>query len=63
MDSQVHQGLDLEEAITFLLIVLFVHGHGACTQMSFCHEILKIRTPVILEAHNIFLKTSDWCEV
>jgi hypothetical protein len=56
MDSQAHQGSDLEKAIIFLLIIFFVHGHGACTQMSFCPEIGIL---VTLEAHNIFLQTSD----
>ncbi len=44
------------------LIVFFVPGHGANTQMSFCPgipkclEILKIGTPATLEAHNFMCK-------
>jgi hypothetical protein len=35
---KTHHGLDLGEATTFPLIVFYVLGHGACTQMSFCLE-------------------------
>jgi hypothetical protein len=52
---KTHHGLDLGEATTFPLIVYFVFGHRANTQMSFCHgspEIPKIGTLAILEAHN-----------
>ncbi len=33
---KIHHGLDLGEATTFTLIIYFVLGHGANTQMSFC---------------------------
>jgi hypothetical protein len=50
----------LGEATTFPLIVYFVFGHEASTQMSFCWslEIPKIRTSVILGAHNFVCKLS-----
>jgi hypothetical protein len=46
------------------LIILFVLGHGACTQMSFCPEtpklgsleIFKIRTLMTLEPHDLLYK-------
>jgi hypothetical protein len=38
---KTHNGLDLGQTITFLLIVLFVLGHGASTQMSFCPKTPK----------------------
>jgi hypothetical protein len=34
---KTHHNPDLGEAITFCLIVFSMLGHGACTQMSFCH--------------------------
>jgi len=43
MNSQDSPRLNLGEATTFPLIVLFVPGHGACTQMSFFPRILKLR--------------------
>jgi hypothetical protein len=54
-DHKIHHGPNLGEATTFPLIVYFVHGHGANTQMSFCLEspkIPKIGTPTTLAAHN-----------
>ncbi len=33
---QTHHGPDLGEATTFPLIVFYVPGYGASTQMSFC---------------------------
>ncbi len=38
---KTHHGLDLGEATTFPLIVLFVLGHGVNTQMAFCPETPK----------------------
>ncbi len=35
----------LREATTFLLIVFFVHVHGACTQMSFFLKTSKLQIP------------------
>jgi len=43
----IHQGLDLGEITTFPLIVFFVHGHGAYTQMSFC-----LGTPILFLSRN-----------
>jgi hypothetical protein len=53
---KTHHGLDLGEATTFPLIVIFVPGHMAITQMSFCSEIPKIGTLATLEAHNFVWK-------
>jgi hypothetical protein len=39
---ETHHGLDLGEATTFPLIVLFMTGHGAYTQMSFCPRTPKL---------------------
>jgi len=39
---KTHHGLDLGEATTFPLIVLFMTGHGAYTQMSFCPRTPKL---------------------
>jgi hypothetical protein len=33
---KTHHDLDLREAITFPLIIYYVPGHGANTQMAFC---------------------------
>jgi hypothetical protein len=33
---KIYHSLDLGEATTFPLIVFYVLGHGAYTQMSFC---------------------------
>jgi hypothetical protein len=41
--TQTQHNPDLGEVTTFPLIVLFVFGHGACTQMSFCLGTLKLR--------------------
>jgi hypothetical protein len=38
---KTHHGPDLGEAITFPLIIYFVHGHGTSTQMSFCPKTPK----------------------
>jgi hypothetical protein len=55
----IHHNSNLGEPTTFPLIVYFVLGHETNTQMSFCHfEILKIRTHMILEAHNFVCKLS-----
>jgi hypothetical protein len=61
MDSQDSSWLGLGEATTFPLIVFFVLGHKANTQMSFCpetpklkSEILKIEIPTTLEGHNFY---------
>jgi hypothetical protein len=51
-----HHSLDLGEATTFPLLVLFVFGHAAYTLMSFCLEIFEIGTTAILEAHNSFYR-------
>jgi hypothetical protein len=39
---KIHHGPDLGEATTFPLIVFFVFGHGANTQMSFCFRTPKL---------------------
>jgi hypothetical protein len=49
---KTHHNPDLGEATTFPLIVFFMHGHGICTPMSFCPEILEIRILATLEAPN-----------
>ncbi len=41
----IHHDPDLGEATTFPLIVFFVLGNRACTQMSFCHETPKLGVP------------------
>jgi hypothetical protein len=41
---KIHHGLDLGEATTFLLIIFYVHGHMASTQMSFCLRIPKLES-------------------
>jgi hypothetical protein len=43
--NKIHHGLDLGEATTFLLIVFFVSGHKANTQLSFCPKIPKLGVP------------------
>ncbi len=48
---KTHHDPNLGEAITFPLIVFFVLGDGANTQMSFCPDIPKIVTLTTLEAH------------
>jgi len=35
---KTHHNPDLEEAITFPLIIVFVPGHGASTKMSFLSQ-------------------------
>jgi len=58
---KTHHSPDLEEAITFPLIVFSMPGHGAYTQMSFCPGIPKlvvsnffeIRIFTNLEVHNV----------
>jgi len=49
---KTHHGPNLGEATTFPLIVYFVPGHRANTQMTFCLEIPKIGILETLEAHN-----------
>jgi hypothetical protein len=44
---KIHHSPYLGEATTFPLIIFFVLGHKANTQMSFCPE-----TPPSLEAHD-----------
>jgi hypothetical protein len=39
---KTHHDPDLGEASTFPFIVLSVHGHGPCTQMSFCPRTPKL---------------------
>jgi hypothetical protein len=39
---KTHHGLNLGEATTFPLIIFFVHGHEASTQMSFCPKTPKL---------------------
>jgi len=39
---KIHHGPDLGETTTFPLIVFFVLGHKACTQMSFCFGTPKL---------------------
>jgi hypothetical protein len=65
-----HHGSNLGEATTFPLILFFMLGHRACTQMSFCPEtpklgfpkfpeipkILEIGTLTTLEAHSFLCK-------
>ncbi len=60
---KTHHDLELKEATTFSLIILFVSSHRANTQMSFVSklpsgslEILEFETPVTLEAHNFVCK-------
>jgi hypothetical protein len=53
---KTHHDPDLGETTTFPLTVLFVHGHEAKTQMSFCLETPKIGTPTPLEANNFVCK-------
>jgi hypothetical protein len=55
---KINHNMDLGEATTFPLIVFFVPNHMACTQMSFCIEILKIETLMTLKAHNFMCRTS-----
>jgi hypothetical protein len=43
LTHKIHHSLDLGEATTFPLIVIFVLGHGASTQMSFCPKTPKFR--------------------
>jgi hypothetical protein len=60
MDSQNSAWLGLGEATTFPIIIFYVFGHEANTQMSFClktpklgvPKFMKIRTLATLEAHN-----------
>ncbi len=42
---KTHHGSDLGEAITFPLLILFMFGHGANTQMSFCFRTPKSGFP------------------
>ncbi len=42
---KTHHSPDLREATTFPLILFFMPGHGACTQMSFCPRTPKLRVP------------------
>jgi hypothetical protein len=46
---KTHHGLDLGEATTFPLIVLFMLGHEANTQMSFCPKASKF---LKFDSHN-----------
>jgi hypothetical protein len=39
---KTHHNSDLGEATTFPLIVFYVFGHGANTQMSFCPKTPKL---------------------
>jgi hypothetical protein len=41
---KIHHDPDLGEATTFPLIVLFAHGYGVSTQMSFCPETPKLES-------------------
>jgi hypothetical protein len=45
----IHHGLDLGEATTLPLILLFVPCQGGCTQMSFCPRTPKWRVPIFLK--------------
>jgi hypothetical protein len=63
MHTWIHKiqcGLDLGEATTSSLIVLFVISHGGCIQLSFFQivnpEIPKIGILATLEAHNFLCK-------
>ncbi len=49
----IHHSPNLGEATTFPLIVLYVLGHRASTQVRSL-EILEIGTLATLEAHNFF---------
>jgi hypothetical protein len=42
---KIHHGLNLGEATTFPLIVFYVPGHEAYTQMSFCLKTPKLGLP------------------
>jgi hypothetical protein len=39
---KIHRSPNLGEATTFPLIIFFVPGHGACTQISFCFRTPKL---------------------
>jgi hypothetical protein len=41
---KIHHGLDLGEATTFSLIILFVPSHKASTQMSFCSKTRNLES-------------------
>jgi hypothetical protein len=43
LTRKTHHGPILGEAITFPIIIFSMHGHGACTQMSFCLRTPKLR--------------------
>jgi hypothetical protein len=49
-----HHDPNLKEATTFPLIVFYVFGHGASTQMSFCLETpkWKFRNSQNWDSHN-----------
>jgi hypothetical protein len=42
---KIHHGLNLGEATTFPLIVLYGPSHGVYIQMSFCTKIPKLGVP------------------
>jgi hypothetical protein len=50
---KTHHGPNLEETTIFSLIIVFMFGHGANIQMSFCFG-----TPAILESHNFVCRLS-----
>jgi hypothetical protein len=59
--QKTHHSPNLGETITFPIIVYYVFGHEANTQMSCCpgtpiSKIPKIETPATLEAHNFMCK-------
>ncbi len=56
---KIHHGPDLGEATTYPLILYFVPGHKASTQMAFCSESLeisKIGTLATLKTHNFVFR-------
>ncbi len=52
---KIRHNLDLREATTFPHIVLFVLGHDACTQMSFCFGTPNLGVPKFLKLGLLWL--------
>jgi hypothetical protein len=60
---KTHHGLDLGEATTFPLIVLFVTSFKGCIQMSFSLEIPKLGVPKLPKLGLLtFWKAITFCE-
>jgi hypothetical protein len=67
---KIHHDLDLGEATTFPLIVLFVIGHGSYTQISFFSRLPNQESQNFRNwdsqhfgSPQLILKTSDWNKV